>query len=568
MPPRKSDREIERAEKALQLVARREYSLQALIDLSQSLALSHNLYETMDALLLSLMGQFSLSRVCLWMLPEGQEGVPVLARSRGVDAAKAHVLMTACAPRLIQHLRREEGPVTVEDLIDGTDAPIRDFATNAGFLQFAPIHLRNELMGIVGIGARRDGEACSELDLQLLRASLAIASVALESGRFYGTLLGKSRELRLANERLGELDRLKFEFLGNINHELRTPLSVIIASLDCLIRAESKETPGQELIRYAVGQAQKLLGLIENLLTLSAAAQKSLRPAATLADVVTAVSEFHRDRIPGVSAGLREFTCVLESPELTACFDDQQLRTVLDALLENAVKFTPTGSHIRLRVRDVVEDGESWARIDLEDDGPGIPPESLPSLFEPFQQLDGSMTREAGGMGIGLALARELARGQGGRLTAFSEVGKGSIFSVFLPATVQFRSRAADDPDRKGIVMSQDLEIHEVESKGTTAVLRVKGRLDVKTSPLLLQRVSEIQSKGQNLVLNLAEVSFIGSSGIGALLVLVEQFTEQAGMVRLASPSPAVMSVIQLLNLDRFLAIDPTEDKALANLGA
>jgi anti-anti-sigma factor len=116
--------------------------------------------------------------------------------------------------------------------------------------------------------------------------------------------------------------------------------------------------------------------------------------------------------------------------------------------------------------------------------------------------------------------------------------------------------------------MSQDLEIHEVESKGTTAVLRVKGRLDVKTSPLLLQRVSEIQSKGQNLVLNLAEVSFIGSSGIGALLVLVEQFTEQAGMVRLASPSPAVMSVIQLLNLDRFLAIDPTEDKALANLGA
>lgn len=566
--PEKSDRDIERAEKALQLVARREYSLQALIDLSQALALSHNLYETMDALLLSLMGQFSLARICLWMLPEGQEGVPVLARSRGVDAARAHVLMTACAPRLIQHLRREEGPVKVEDLIDGTDAPIRDFARSAGFHQFAPIHLRNELMGIVGIGARRDGEPCSELDLQLLRASLAIASVALESGRFYGTLLGKSRELRLANERLGELDRLKFEFLGNINHELRTPLSVIIASLDCLIRADSPESPGQELVRYAVGQAHKLLGMVENLLTLSAAAQKSLRPAATLADVVDAVSEFHRDRLPGVSSGLREFTCVLESPELTACFDDQQLRTVLDALLENAVKFTPTGSHIRLRVRDVVEDGESWARIDLEDDGPGIPPERLPSLFEPFQQLDGSMTRKAGGMGIGLALARELARGQGGRLTAWSEVGKGSIFSVFLPATVQFQSKAADDRERKGVVMSQDLELQEVESSGPTAVLRVKGRLDVKTSPLLLQRVSEIQARGQNLVLNLAEVSFIGSSGIGALLVLVEQFSEQAGMVRLASPSPAVMSVIQLLNLDRFLAIDPTEDKALSNLGA
>jgi len=565
---RKNDREVERAGKALQLLARREYSLQALIDLSQSLALSHDLYETMDALLLSLMGQFSLARVCLWMMPEGGDGLPVLARSRGVDPARAQVLMSACAPRLIQHLRREPGPIKVHDLIDATDAPIRDFATNSGFVQFAPIHLRSELMGIVGIGARRDGEPCSDLDLQLLRASLAIASVALESGRFYGSLLGKSRELRLANERLGELDRLKFEFLGNINHELRTPLSVIIASLDCLIRADSEATPGQELVRYAVSQAQKLHVMVENLLTLSAAAQKSLRPAATLADVVGAVSDFHRDRLPGVSAGLREFTCVLEAKELTACFDDQQLRTILDALLENAVKFTPSASHIRLRVREVVEDGEGWARIDLEDDGPGIPPDRLPSLFEPFRQLDGSLTRAAGGMGIGLALARELAQGQGGRLTAWSEVGKGSIFSVFLPATVQFRSKAADDRERKGVVMSQDLELQEVESSGTTAVLRVKGRLDVKTSPLLLQRVSEIQARGQNLVLNLAEVSFIGSSGIGALLVLVEQFTEQAGMVRLASPSPAVMSVIQLLNLDRFLAIDPTEDKALSNLGA
>ena len=116
--------------------------------------------------------------------------------------------------------------------------------------------------------------------------------------------------------------------------------------------------------------------------------------------------------------------------------------------------------------------------------------------------------------------------------------------------------------------MSKDLEISQVENRGRTAVLRLKGRLDVKTSPILLQRVAEIQANGQNLVLNLAEVSFMGSSGIGALLVLVEQFQEQAGVVRLASPSPAVEAVIKLLNLDRFLAIDPSEEKALAEIGA
>jgi anti-anti-sigma factor len=116
--------------------------------------------------------------------------------------------------------------------------------------------------------------------------------------------------------------------------------------------------------------------------------------------------------------------------------------------------------------------------------------------------------------------------------------------------------------------VTNDLVISEVENRNRAAVLRLKGRLDVKTSPILLQRAAEIQANGQNLVLNLSEVSFIGSSGIGALLVLVEQFQEQAGVVRLVSPSPAVDAVIKLLNLDRFLAVDPSEEKALAEIGA
>jgi len=115
--------------------------------------------------------------------------------------------------------------------------------------------------------------------------------------------------------------------------------------------------------------------------------------------------------------------------------------------------------------------------------------------------------------------------------------------------------------------MTNELEFSKPEERGGTVLLRVKGRLDVKTSPILLQRVAEIQANGQNLVLNLSEVSFMGSSGIGALLVLVEQFQEQGGSVRFASLSPAVDSVVKLLNLDRFLSIDPTENESLAALG-
>ena len=561
MPSKKPD-------EAVRLLAQREYSLAALMDLSQALTQTHDLYGTMDALLLNLMGQFRLSRACLWLLTEVDAEPPVLVRSRGVDAGQAQIVMTACAPRLLGHLRAGSGPLAVAKLVDGEDAPFREFAGRAGLQMFAPIHVRQELTGVLGLGARIDGEPCTALDSRLLETSLAIASIALENGRFYGRLLEKGNELRLATERLEELDRLKFEFLGNINHELRTPLSIIIASLDCLSRTEKEGSSGHEFLRYASGQAQKLLGMVENLLALSSAGQDSHRPMAAFADIVGSVSAYYRARLPGVSSGLREFTCVLEASELKACFDENHLRTILDALVENAAKFTPPGSKILLRVRESGEGGERWARIDVEDDGPGIPSAQLHTLFEPFRQVDGSMTRQAGGMGIGLALALQLARGMGGRLTATSEVGGGACFSLFLPAAVQFTDRLADDRERRGVSMSDDLVISSVGNGGRTAILRLKGRLDVKTSPILLQKAAEVQANGQNLVLNLSEVSFMGSSGIGALLVLVEQFQEQAGVVRLASPSPSVASVIKLLNLDRFLAVDASEEKALAEIGA
>ena len=114
--------------------------------------------------------------------------------------------------------------------------------------------------------------------------------------------------------------------------------------------------------------------------------------------------------------------------------------------------------------------------------------------------------------------------------------------------------------------MSNELEILPVEERGRIAVLRLKGRLDVKTAPVLLKQARDIQTNGQDLVLNLSEVTFLGSSGVGALLVITEQFQEQAGRMRLAAPSAPVLTVFRLLNLDRFLTIDNTEEESLAAL--
>jgi anti-sigma B factor antagonist len=115
--------------------------------------------------------------------------------------------------------------------------------------------------------------------------------------------------------------------------------------------------------------------------------------------------------------------------------------------------------------------------------------------------------------------------------------------------------------------MSSEFEIESVAS-GTTTVLRVRGRLDARSAPVLTARCADVRADGRHLVLNLSGVTFIASSGVGALLALVEEYRQARTRVRLAEVSPPVDSVIRLLNLEAFLHLDATEGDATAALEA
>ena len=106
------------------------------------------------------------------------------------------------------------------------------------------------------------------------------------------------------------------------------------------------------------------------------------------------------------------------------------------------------------------------------------------------------------------------------------------------------------------------------EARGQTVLLRVRGRLDARSAPHLLEVASRIRGRSLNLVLDLSGVTFMASSGLGSLLSLAEEFRQSDCRVRLAAPSPAVDSVIHLLNLHQFLTIDATEEEAFHALGA
>jgi anti-sigma B factor antagonist len=116
--------------------------------------------------------------------------------------------------------------------------------------------------------------------------------------------------------------------------------------------------------------------------------------------------------------------------------------------------------------------------------------------------------------------------------------------------------------------MHETFEVISGEVQGRTAILRVRGRLDARSAPELLQAGTDVQNRNQHLVLDLSGVTFMASSGLGSLLSLAEEYRRSECHLRIVAPSGAVTSVVQLLNLEEFLAIVPSETEALLELEA
>lgn len=413
--------------------ARREHAFKSLLELTRELTVSRDLREAADLLLLTLMGQYAVSRSALWLLPEDNPTGPVLFCCHGFDRQVVTRVGETCSGGLLARFETDRSPVLLAQLRGRMDPADCDLLEQARIGVLAPLHVREGTLGWVALGEPLSGQNYTPTDLDVLQTSLGMVAVVLENTRLYSQMLESNRELLAANEHLRELDRLKSEFLSNVNHELRTPLAVVIGQLECLIEQGTGDEEAKEMIRHSLQRSWELNGLISNLLTFSEMRKERIPLNIAPADVGEILSAFHARRLPGVTASLRNFALEREAVALTANCDRQRLEQILDELLGNALKFTPHGCHLCLRADRLEEDGQDWVRIALADDGPGIPPARMNSLFRTFEQVDGSATRRVGGLGMGLALASQLTERMGGQLTASSALGQGSTFTLLLP---------------------------------------------------------------------------------------------------------------------------------------
>ena len=286
----------------------------------------------------------------------------------------------------------------------------------------APMAVMGRIVGTIEIQSY-EAAAYREEHVTAMRMAANLVAVAIENVR----LLNQESSARATAE---ESNRLKDEFLATVSHELRTPLTAILGwsrmlqsdSLDESMAANAIET----IRRNAKAQSQIIDDILDVSRIITGKLAMDLHPL-ELAPIIEAAVDVVR---PTAEAKRLRIETELPAQPMVVAGDSNRLQQIIWNLLSNAIKFTPSGGRVLLKVQDL----GSQVELRVTDDGQGISKDFLPFVFDRFRQADSTTTRQHGGLGLGLAIARHLVEIHGGAIRATSDgASKGSTFIVLLP---------------------------------------------------------------------------------------------------------------------------------------
>ena len=366
-------------------------------------------------------------------------GVPIVARSLQPEIVP-HV-----DQELLEHVARN--PRNLEILL----------RLGIGSLMSVPLSARGDCLGAITFVSDLEGRSFNEDDLALAEDLANRAAIAIDNARLY-------RQARRSREAAEMASRAKSQFLGVMSHELRTPINAILGYTQILdMGVKGKLTDEQRALLSRIDVSGKhLLELVTRVLDVSRAEAGEL----TVSNHSNIVHDVIESTLQIVSQQAPEHVRVETRCDGEGDFrflgDGIRVRQILVQLVSNAFRFTREDGRVIIecqRVEDPPRGGAPigagpWIRIDVHDEGIGIPEDRIDAVFEPFVQAEtNSFTRETDGSGLGLAIGRYLARLMGGDLTVVSEAGKGSTFSLWLAAP-----RKIDDSRRDRRVFDRQIE--------------------------------------------------------------------------------------------------------------
>lgn len=415
-------------ERALRLLS---WTASELLRAEDPLEFLHRIYDRM-AEALELDGYFH------FQVAEPEDRLRLVAWS-GVSEEEAEALrwlsMGEAVCGAVAETRREVALSRIQEREEEAVAYVRSMGFTTYFCR--PLQVEDRLLGTLSFGSRRLERFPPET-MALIRAVGDHVAAALDARR-------KREALRRQAEALGRAAREKDRFLAMLGHELRNPLAALDAAMRLLERGGEEPERVREVIRAEVAQLTTLVNDLLDIARLTRGAIDLERQEIDLAAVA-------RQAVDSVRAAIeerRQELTIFETGSLRLDADPIRIKQIVVNLLSNATKYTPEGGRIRL---EVARDG-GQAVLRVVDEGRGIEPEHLETIFEPFARVD----RAGDGLGIGLAVARSLAELHGGSLIAVSEgAGRGSTFELRLPLRSRERPRAAPAEKRPSAATSSD----------------------------------------------------------------------------------------------------------------
>jgi signal transduction histidine kinase len=264
--------------------------------------------------------------------------------------------------------------------------------------------------------------------LRLLTAVADLAATAIDKAQLYQDTVGAYEELR-------ELDRLKDEFVQNVSHELRTPLTFVKGYVEYLLEGYAGElNQGQrQALEIVLDRSDAIVRLVNDIVSLKQAELQELDLQPVALELITAAC-VEGSKMAAEQVGLRMHLEIPPAGLPLVYGDPKRLGQVFDNLLGNAIKFSPNGGEVIVRLSLV----GNAVQAEVKDQGVGMPAERMDQIWQRFYQIDSASTRRFAGAGLGLAIVKRIIEAHDGRIWVESELGKGSTFYFTLPVFNDF----------------------------------------------------------------------------------------------------------------------------------
>ncbi len=426
----------------LEAVTRRGREFESLLKIGRGIVERLELSELLPLVTRSV-NRIMGTQLCALLLRHGDE--LRLAAHEGLDAEVVRAfdglrVGDSLSGWVAQHGR----PLAVPDMKKDPRAKFADITERHGYRSFLCVPLRRgtESIGTLEVVTKEPRRFGAD-EQELMTAFADQAAVAIENARLFEEARRNLATTEEANARLEELDHLRRQYLRNMSHEFRTPLTIIKGYVEYLSEAGlPDERAFRDVMKVLSESSDRVIDLVDTLIEVSRVEQGT--PQETLQIQSVDIKDLALSSLEPLRAlaDKKEVSLDLDFPDevLTVKGDGGLLSQMVRKLVDNAVKYSLKGSRVVIRVR-----GEKGTlSLEVEDSGIGIAPEHVPRIFDKFYTVDGSLTRRVGGTGVGLYLVREIVRLHNGSVNVRSRPGGGSIFSVKLPRDFEAtRSEAA-----------------------------------------------------------------------------------------------------------------------------